>query len=175
MEPTPGAPVELRHERDRFVAFAFAAADLLLEVGPDGLITFAAGAARRMTGRSAGALLGQPIEGLLIQPDYRLVAQLLARLEGGQRLAPTRVKLAQPAEGAGQVLLSVFRLPQHAVCHIALCELPSGSEEEPRDATTGLLTADTFNTRVEAYLAAGGEGAKNRKLSLVEIPALAHL
>ncbi|MBI1775989.1 MAG: EAL domain-containing protein [Proteobacteria bacterium] len=175
MEPTQAASVELRHERDRFVAFAFAAADLLLEVGADGLVIFAAGAARRLTGRAAEALVGTPIEGLLIPPDFRLVAALLLKLEGGQRLAPTRVKMAQATDGAGQALLSVFRLPQNKVCHVALCELPSGSQEEPRDAATGLLTAESFNSRMEAYLAASSDGGMSRKLSLVEIPGLARL
>ena len=46
----------IRGERDRFVAFAFAAADLLLEVDDAGKITFAAGALKALTQRDASAL-----------------------------------------------------------------------------------------------------------------------
>lgn len=51
-------PDPIRAERDRFVAFAFAAADLLLEVDGAGKITFAAGALKSLTNRDAGALMG---------------------------------------------------------------------------------------------------------------------
>ena len=51
--------LRLRGDRDRFVAFAFAAAELLLEVSSEGKIVYAAGAINSLTGTNATALLGR--------------------------------------------------------------------------------------------------------------------
>jgi PAS domain-containing protein len=67
------APDPIRAERDRFVAFAFAAADLLLEVDGEGKITFAAGALKALTHRDASALKGRPFTELLADSDRALV------------------------------------------------------------------------------------------------------
>src|SRR3546814_10293168 len=40
---------DMRAERDRFVAFAFSAADLMLEIAGDGSVLFVSGAARLLT------------------------------------------------------------------------------------------------------------------------------
>lgn len=58
--PTPSVADTLRAERDRYVAFAFAAADLLLEVNENGVIVFAVGALRSLTRRDSATLVGRP-------------------------------------------------------------------------------------------------------------------
>src|ERR1700722_16999864 len=51
----------LRLERDRHVAFAFAAADLLIEVSTEGTIIAAAGAAQAILGVVGRGLVGKSI------------------------------------------------------------------------------------------------------------------
>ena len=53
----------LRLERDRHVAFAFAAADLLVEVGDEGIIVAVSGAAHAVLGADTKALFGRPDPG----------------------------------------------------------------------------------------------------------------
>src|SRR3989304_10215537 len=64
----------VRAERDRYVAFAFAAADLLLEIDRQGRILFASGAAQQLTGRGDQALIGTSLYELLASEDRGLVA-----------------------------------------------------------------------------------------------------
>lgn len=54
----------LRRERDRFVAFAFAGADVLIELDRDGVVIFAVGALKRL-GHSKESLVGGTFEALL--------------------------------------------------------------------------------------------------------------
>ena len=54
---------------ERFVAFAFAAADMVTEVDPDGTITFAAGAFRSKLGRSPDDWVGGPLTDLVTPAD----------------------------------------------------------------------------------------------------------
>jgi hypothetical protein len=51
----------LRLERDRHVAFAFAAADLLVEVNSEGIIVTASGATHGVVGADTQDLTGRPI------------------------------------------------------------------------------------------------------------------
>jgi hypothetical protein len=59
----------LLDDRERFVTFAFAAADLLVEATADGLVTFAAGAFRSRLGWEPAALVGQPAATVVAAED----------------------------------------------------------------------------------------------------------
>ncbi len=48
----------LQQQRDRFLAFAFASADVLVETGRNGKILFCAGATRPLLGRSGDECIG---------------------------------------------------------------------------------------------------------------------
>src|SRR5258708_18659288 len=86
----------IRQERDRFLAFAFAAADLLLEVDAEGRIGYAAEALKSLTHHDAASLTGRAFTGQLCD-SYRALAELLlASLKDRCRLSPTLVKLGPP-------------------------------------------------------------------------------
>jgi|GEM_PF-6636287 len=82
----------------RFVAFAFAGADLLVEVDPSGCILFCAGATQRLLGVKAAALEGSAFANLFPLEERPSVAELMARLIAGERLAGLRFSLQRPEE-----------------------------------------------------------------------------
>ena len=84
---------DMRAERYRFVAFAFSAADLMLEVSGEGLITFASGAARLIAGGEAEALLGRKFSDMVDDSDRHFVLTLLAGLAVGGRIEPVTIRL----------------------------------------------------------------------------------
>ena len=55
----------LRRERDRFVALAFCAADILIEINAEQKITFAAGATQSLVGTEPEVLVGTDIMDLI--------------------------------------------------------------------------------------------------------------
>src|SRR4051812_5033004 len=101
----------LKQERDRFVAFSFAAADLLFEVGSDGLIRYAYGAARALTGRDAAELVGESWGTLFADHERHLVHRVLQRLERGARLKPVAVSMAPLRGTSARMVLGGCRLP----------------------------------------------------------------
>lgn len=158
----------IRGERDRFVAFAFAAADLLLEVDDAGKITFAAGALKALTQRDASALHGRAFTELLADSDRALVKVLLASLKDGGRLSPILVQLANPV--ALNVMLGGCRLPTPRETYqitltVLTARMPVDVRPGNRDASTGLLGKDEFSKLAEEKLRAPG----NFQLSLVEV------
>ena len=48
-----------KEQRDRFLAYAFASADLFIEISPNGKITFATGAVKSLTGIDPETLMGK--------------------------------------------------------------------------------------------------------------------
>ena len=171
---TPNPASTIRSERDRYVAFAFAAADLLFEVGGEGRIRYAAGALKSLTGHDAAELIGRPFVERLDESDRALAKVLLASLEDGGRLSPILVKLAAPRPL--NVALGGCRPtgPQES-SQITITVLPArlAVDERPgaRDAKTGLLAKDDFTKLAAEKLRQSGDF----RLSLVEVGGLEHL
>ena len=161
-DPGPGrSPVRgsvhdrLLEDRQRFVAFAFAGADLLIEATADGRITFAAGAFRSRFQTEPDALVGRPLSSLVAAKDVAALATSLALLAARGRLPPTTLQLNDPARsvcalsgltrpgtgGAGLFCLSLASLPQ------------------PRMARAAVWPGAALGREVEALLRAPQAGA----------------
>lgn len=176
-----GGAKDMRAERDRFVAFAFSAADLMLEVAADGQIIFATGAARLIAGCDSGALVGQNFATLIEEADRHFVLNLLAGLTIGARIEPVTIRLlnleGKPGalcvlggcclprqEGRYYLTLSNARLPQ-----------AEAALQNKRDYQTGLLTTEDFETRAGERLKLARDLGSEVKLTLVEIVGLKEL
>ena len=92
-----------RSSRDRFVVFAFAAAELLVETDLRGRITFAEGAFRARFGRDAKAFMGNNVISLVAGSDRPAFATALSLLAEHGRLKPAVIKLADDTASAFSV------------------------------------------------------------------------
>jgi len=81
-------------ERERFIAFAFAGADLLVETDLCGRIGFTAGAFRLRFGAASESFTGQAADGLIAPKDRDAFAAALALMPERGRLPPTVMRLA---------------------------------------------------------------------------------
>ena len=115
MEEVSGTPITARAERDRYVAFAFAAADLLLEVDPAGLIAFATGAAKSIADRDVDALIGANFLDIIQDADRGLAKLMLTTLNQRGRLSPVPVRLSDANQS--MALLGGCRLPTDVTRH----------------------------------------------------------
>jgi EAL domain-containing protein (putative c-di-GMP-specific phosphodiesterase class I) len=95
-----------RRSKDRFVVFAFAAAELLIEADLRGRIIFAEGAFRARFGRPAQDFVGQRLISLIAPSDRPAFATALSLLAEQGRLKPAVIKLAD----AGATAFSVAGL-----------------------------------------------------------------
>ncbi len=110
MSVTPPTEVsrEKQNERDRFVGFAFAGADLLIQVSPSGTISFVTGACNTILGVKPAELLGATIADYfdpIYQPTLNTLIQ--AKTLVGRR-GPVQMRTATERP----VDLSLCRLPQ---------------------------------------------------------------
>ncbi|MFO0996377.1 MAG: EAL domain-containing protein [Alphaproteobacteria bacterium] len=168
-----GAQGALRAERDRFVGFAFAAADLLVEIDDKGTVKFASGAAQHIGGTTCEALIGQPLSQLLGEADRRLIDHLLAKLAKKARLQPIPVLLAKDGQKA---LLGACRLGQggarynFTLTRIIDPQLAAPADAE-RDTASGALSEDEF-TALAGRLVASGEARAGSEMSFFELVGL---
>jgi len=151
----------------RMLGFAFAGADLLLEIGGDGRIIFALGAGEALAGEPETALAGRPWREVVAPCDHAMVTALFMGLEAGARAGPIHVRLANRSPGAAdgkptrRASLSAFRLPQNGgAISCALARAGAGGAE-------GLLSRAEFEA-MAARLADDPE----LELALVELAGL---
>lgn len=155
---------------DRFLAFAFAAADLLVEADLHGTITFAAGAFRSRLGVEPADFVGRPLASLFAPAEAAEVAQLLAMAGLRGRVRPVVMRLADAAASAASVAALV--MPAAEAWLPARISLSIGPVPwaEPRGADGQALVEGPrqFARTAEALLRDGAGG----QLGLIEVAGL---
>lgn len=138
-------------DRERFLTFAFAAADLLVEAAPDGRIAFATGAFPSRLGCAADSMLGHPVEAMVAPEDRAALGTALALLGARGRLAPMAVRLAD----ANRTAFAVSGLVAPGDGRLALCFAPAPT---PMPEAAELPDGPGF-AAAEARLRTGAAGA----------------
>ncbi|MGA0599424.1 EAL domain-containing protein [Caulobacter sp. KR2-114] len=154
----------------RFLGFAFASADLLVEIAPDERISFAIGAANTLTGSSERALMGQSWRDFVDLADQPLIEALFAGLEDGARQGPVLARLTRRADGPARAFsISVCRLPQNegvVSCALTRARPIAGA---PSD---GLLDRDAFETITKSLIESARTGGEDLELAFLEMDGL---
>lgn len=170
----------LRHQRDRFVAFAFSAADLLVEVGGDGRIVFAGGAGTGIAGRSADKLMGMPFVDLVHMRDRRMIDIMLKGMGPADRRGPVRIHIADAARSTkdpiAQAMLRVSRMPGDQKLYCTLTAARASTEDGAgRDAESGILDRDGFVDSAKRLMESGQPGARDARMTLLDLPDMDRL
>jgi len=98
----------------RLLGFAFASADLLVEIDADGRIAFAIGASEALSGSRETSLVGRLWADFIDPVDRAMLAALFDGLDDGTRGGPVVLNLAAASDGVERaVALSACRLPQN--------------------------------------------------------------
>jgi EAL domain-containing protein (putative c-di-GMP-specific phosphodiesterase class I) len=163
------------------MAFAFAAADLLIELDAKGRVSFAIGAANIFFDEDEKTLEGRLWRDLVADDDAPLVEALVEALDVGGRYGPVMVRLrGRRPEINRRVLFNACRLPQQPdriAC--ALSQLTASafsSMKEPRGTGPGgLLSKDTLGDRTAEIVAASKALDLRLALTFLELPGLTRL
>lgn len=165
MRATEGARARdriVRTDHDRFVGFAFASADLMVECDAEGTIRYATGAFPSAFGRPATAFLGRPLHDLVSPADHPALADGLLLLTGRGRLLPMTVRLANSRRTP--LALAGLRLPEeHGLASLCLSFAPL-----PSPPAGALPTARSLGRVAEARLRAGADHGQDA-LHLIEL------
>lgn len=148
----------------RFLGFGFAAADLLVEIGADGRVTFGLGAGEAVLGVPDQILGGRSFESLIDTDDHPMIRALIDGLGDGARAGPVLVRVAT-ATGAPQrfASLTVIRLPQNQGA------VSCGLSRATGRGVAGLQTREAFEARATELLAGASE---DLQLAFVDVAGL---
>ncbi len=132
--PVLARPARPNAPRDRFLAFAFAAADLLVETETDGTIVFADGAFNARFRRPASSFVGAALRTLVAAEDHPALDLALAAVRQHGRAPPFVVRLADAERS--QMRLSALAMPGDAHLYVTFSrpalQPPPGPEQPSR-------------------------------------------
>ncbi|WGU39328.1 EAL domain-containing protein [Phenylobacterium sp. NIBR 498073] len=157
----------------RLLGFAFASADLLLELAPDGRIALAIGASEALSGSAETDLVGRAWRDFIDPRDRMMVAALLGSLKDGGRGGPIVVGLAGEEGGQRAASMTAFKMPGNGgAVSCALSRAAPKTRHDLHDksgfeAATGALIESARATGEElemAFLEFGGLEALRDRL-----------
>lgn len=165
----------LKSQRDRFLAFSFASADLFLEVSEDGTVDYALGAAKSLTGIDFTTMKGQNWLDIFSRRDKAQLIALYKKSQPGQRCGPLQVTLDETLGNSREAIITGIRMPDDNKFYITLgfvSELMAkmaGIIRE-KDELTLLDKDDFFHVAQDAIEVARTMG-QNVDMTMFDIPA----
>ena len=168
----------LREDRDRFVGFAFANADLLLELDGSGRIGWAGGAVKSVLEIDADAILGQPLAKILTDHDATMLLAALRGLGPGERKRGLTFNLQidgmMPTPRPRAIDACIYRSldPEDRRFYLSVTRTAIGVPHQiarQRDRVTGLLEAVEFAQAATDAVKLARDSGKTACLTLVEI------
>ncbi len=148
--PARPARPNLADLNDRFVAFAFAGADMVAESDLDGTLTYAAGAFPSKFGRPSDSFIGQSLRDLVAPVDHEALDAALALLIERGRLPPFVIRLADP----GRSCLSLAGISLPSPDRTRLC-LTFARPPAPASAVLRVDTRQSLARAAEARMRGG--------------------
>lgn len=168
--------VHVKHERARFVAFAFAAADMLLELDSKNHILYIDGATTGFLGASPKKWLQQDFTTLLNKEDLSKFNQTLEQIKLKGRINQCRLHLNTKFYKALPVMLCGLKLPnQEDHVYITLTVLTQEMSQEDlhaRDISSGLFQKQDFARKAQQRIQEAAEAGKETRIALLDFPGL---
>lgn len=171
----------LKRERDRFVALAFCAADVLFEVDQSHTITYAAGATKALTDLEPQEAIGRKFIDLIQPAERGYVSERLAHLGSANRLEPMMLRLQGPKGPTPRMMLTGYHLPDLPGSFFFALRLTGkdesiGDEDDPRrDRETGLLNKDAFAEAASQKIREAESEGIDLKITLLRLNDLGEL
>ncbi len=166
----------VKHGRDRFVAFAFASADVLVELDNEHRILYIDGATTGYLGANTKKLIGKDFSSLALEEDIPKLLYALGQIEKHGRVNQCKIHLQTKVYQSLPVMLSGLKLPSHDN-HIyltltVLTQEMSVEELNERDAKSGLFQKQDFARKAQQKIKKAREEGKDTRISLVDLPGL---
>ncbi|MGI9501398.1 MAG: EAL domain-containing protein [Geminicoccaceae bacterium] len=153
----------LRQQRDRFIGFAFAGGDLLIETDLEGRITYVAGATQTISGRGEEAMIGRMLTDMVVPGLATIVKHFLDELGIEGRVQPCRIGF----EGVGGrwLIMSGYASKERPeVLQLSIrFDLPDHADQRP------MLEADLFKNQLIERLEPSSQASMLTMVDLSEL------
>ncbi|MDF1748524.1 MAG: PAS domain S-box protein [Alphaproteobacteria bacterium] len=152
--------LSLTEQRDRFVAFAFAASDVLMEVDQDGVVIFVSGSVKSLLGHSTNELMGTKVTNIAAHEDWVVFTEFLKKLQVTGRASDRLITLKSDDDKLHQVSVSGMSSPQRrGIHHLAIKRVPlAGRRSAAQVPEQPMNVLDFANSSAAMGLAARESG-----------------
>ena len=167
---------DYKNQRDRYMAFSLAAADLLVEVDSGNKIVKTVGATQALLSGLGARVNGRDVCDIFVASDRSFARRLLQRAQRIGRIEPCGLRLDQ---GAGQPLrvnMGACYLPtqdNHTFLSLTVLSHMTAAADPDQDEATGLLDASGFEEMAKSALESPGKAP--REMKLVRLKGLSRL
>jgi EAL domain-containing protein (putative c-di-GMP-specific phosphodiesterase class I) len=151
---------KIKELRDRFLAFSFASSDLFLEVDEAGLVIFALGAGKSITGIQHEKMIGQNWLDLFAPHEHEKLLKLRKEATAGQRFGPEVIDLKSGLNMA-RGLVGGIKMPSNKNFYLTLGlsnELMDRLQAAEKKSPEPLLTDPKFKDDAPFDDSAYGKG-----------------
>ena len=165
---------DLKSQRDRYIAFSLAAADLLIEIDSDFRIVRTIGATQALLNAIAAEVVGREAADIFAPGDRRFARRLLTRARVSGRIEPCALDLDQGDQPPLRVNLGACHLSgQDGHSFLSLTVLTEAARlgSEGRDAASGLMEPGVYTAFAEQTLRRAGPGTPD-DMKLVRVRGL---
>lgn len=167
---------KIRQQRDRFLAFSFASADLFIEVAMDGLIIYALGAARSLTGVNEKNMAGQPWLELFAPSERATMTAMRSKARLGSRCGPYLVKLDETIGGGRQAIVTGIKMPDSEKFFVTIgytnVQIAKYAKNVQAVDESALLDKDTFLQAAREALDLARSLGQELDMTLIDIDDL---
>lgn len=168
MNTVPAKP-DLRQERDRFVAFAFASADAFVELDDQQQVVYAIGAIQWFAGVTPDKLVGADFAARVSEADRPLFDAALSAGKRQGRFGPLAVSFERGGGKSVRVTIFGTCLPvQGGRSYLAM----SAQRPAPPPERQALLTKDAFAAAATAALQAGAASGRTPTITMLSIEGI---
>ena len=161
---------DYKSQRDRYIAFSLAAADLLIEVDAQCRITQTIGATQALLSH-LGELKGKPIAQIFAPGDRTFAKRLLQRARKIGRIEPCSLHLDQPGNQPIIVNLGACHLPNDDGLYLSLTILSDAMVLTSEGGENGLLEREAFEGLASRVMGLDGTRAP-REMKLIRLKGL---
>lgn len=163
---------KIKSERDRFVAFAFASADILMEIDAAGRIVFVDGNTLKHLSKVAEEIIGKSFYELIAQDDKDLAEYFIAN-NTESRIDNLSIRLRTKTGTSFPFLMSGYRISElQGHFYLTFSTFRSGmnlADISRRDFGTGLLKKSEFCLAANKQLIMSRFSEKAPQMSLITI------
>jgi len=155
VSPSPNGLVDLKFERDRFVAFAFCWGDILLELDLNFNISFAGGALTPITGKNEVDIIGSPVTDIIAEADHNLFIQVVSGTDDHNRIESISIRLQGRKGPTPPIEMMGYRikdLNNHLFIAFRLGNNFGRANRLKKDEESGLLDQGSFIEAAQARI-----------------------
>lgn len=166
----------LKYDRDRFVAFAFASSDMLIQLNEKHIVTYIDGATRGFMGEDAGHFLHHPFTDFISFDQQKNWQAILDSIEKTGRAQQRKLLLHSRLFDKLPVVVSGVTLPKDEksiyLSFTILKDEIEAHEIADRDLQTGLLNKESYARRAAERMRELVESGTDVSMSLLDLPEL---